>query len=111
MMASFQKQKPVRFLSNRASRCSVHRWGTQICVPYEGFRLPARSPALRDEGRGIFEQPDKDHFFSNRIDHKNTLEPRSKTAPLGTTNGVPVESSPRHQKISGGRYLISNSQS
>jgi len=36
-------------------------------VPYEGFRLPARSPALRGKGRGalhltIFEQPEKMTF-------------------------------------------------
>ena len=29
------------------------RGGTHICVPYHGFCLPARSPALRDGGRGV----------------------------------------------------------
>ena len=52
---------------------------------------------------GIFEQPAKNHFFSNLMEHRNTLGPRSKTAPLSTTKGVLVESSPRHHKISGGR--------
>jgi len=28
--------------------------------------LPARSPALRDEGRGIFDQPENNEFF-NRL--------------------------------------------
>ncbi len=56
MMASFQKQKPVRFLSNRASRCSVH---------------PKYASLLRISGAlrlGIFEQPKENHFFSNLID-------------------------------------------
>jgi hypothetical protein len=44
MMASFQKQKPVCFLSNRASCCGVRAmYVSFLCIGASGFRAPPQA--------------------------------------------------------------------
>ena len=90
-------QNSTRVLSDRASRCGVHSMyasgrltnssAWHDVAPYSSPRhsqdigrprkrdfedstcicLPARSPALRDGGRGIFDQPVRNEFSSRLI--------------------------------------------